>query len=114
MIQDELDRILISDEEIEPSATFSGAVMDRIRTKEKPFPWIPFLLLVAVVTIASVAFFPSRAVLEGENAIFQFVIRLSAAPMDEALSSALLFTALSLSGTLFLVWVSFRLTGSGR
>ena len=114
MKQDELDRILVSEEQIEPSATFTELVMNCIRLESKPFPWILFLLLLAVVTIPAVYFFPSEAVLRAEQAIFQYIGHLVTAPMDETLANALFPAALSLSGSLFLVWVSFRLAGAGR
>ena len=114
MKQDELDRILVSEEQVEPPATFTESVMDRIRLKDRPFPWILFLALLAAAAIPVVAFFPSTAVFQAEEAVFRQIGQFLTSGMDETLVNALLMTALSLSGTLFLVWVSFRVAGAGR
>ncbi len=55
----ELDRILSSDDSLEPSSGFAGAVMSAVRRQEAeppplPFPWPRFIVgLVACATMAA-------------------------------------------------------------
>jgi len=114
MKQDELDHILVSEKQIEPSNSFTETVMNRIQTENMRFPWIRFALATAVVAILSFAYFPSEAVLHAEFALWSRMSGFFEVSMDETLRDAILYVFASLSGTMFLVWASFRLAGGSR
>lgn len=119
MKQNNLDRILMSDKEIEPSASFAANMMSRIQAEEPPpspipFPWFRFALTVPIVAILTVLFFPSETVPHALNTFFLNIGQWIVAPGDPALRTALLSAFASLTGTLLLVWISLRLAGDER
>jgi hypothetical protein len=116
MNMDDLDRILMSEEIIEPSKSFSDRVMSRIQEEAKttikiPFPWTRFALVMIIAAILVVPLFPSETVARALNAFFLNFGEWIVSPADMALRNAFLLAIASLVGTVLLVWGSFRLAG---
>jgi len=120
MNPDKLDKILLSENQIEASSAFLGNVMLRIQAEalhgqEKPFPWIPFAASMVVVTILSIWFFPADSVLHGMIYFSNFVSEwIVASASSTALRSVLLTGYASVVGSLLFIWLSLRLVGADR
>jgi hypothetical protein len=120
MNPDNLDKILLSEKQIEPSSTFMNNVMARVQvealySRQKPFPWIRFAGLIIVLTILSIWLFPAESVLRGINSLSHFIADwIVATPSITALPNALLSASASILGSLLIVWLSLRLAGAER
>jgi|WetSurMetagenome_2_1015567.scaffolds.fasta_scaffold55625_2 hypothetical protein len=115
-----LDKILSSENRIEPSSAFTENVMLRVqaealRSQQKPFPWIRFAASMLIMTVLSIWFFPTDLVLQGINSLSHFIADWIAAPhLVSPLQNALLSGSASILGSLLLVWLSLRLAGVER
>ena len=119
MNMDNLDRILTSDELIEPSTSFSGNVMSRVETEAAPrakiaFPWMRYSVVMIIAAILIIPLFPSEIVVGGLYEAFLNIGKWIVSPVDVALRNAFLLAMASLFGTMLLVFFSFRLAGSER
>ena len=118
MNQDNLDDILLSEKQIEPSPSFTHDVMARILSEPKymrplRFPWIRFSAATLVLAFLTIRIFPTESVIHGMNSTTSAIVNWIIA-LDPALELALQSTIACLAGTLILVWLSFRLTGADR
>lgn len=116
MRQDELDRILLSDSQIEPAASFTAKVMARIETAAAanpriPFPWLRLAALLPAVMIPVILFFPAKPFVHTMNSLSwdlgNWILTVST-------GNAFMMASASLLGTWLLVWFSLRLAGAGR
>jgi hypothetical protein len=119
MNPEDLDRILLSEKQIEPSSTFEGDVMMRVRAQASysrhiPFPWLPFATVTLVLTVLAMWLFPAGSVLRGTNWLSYTIGNWIMAPSDSTLRNVLLSAFASLVGTLLLIWFSLRLAGANR
>ena len=118
MKPEDLDRILFTEKQIEPSPTFCGDVMAHVQAeasyKPIPFPWIPFAAIILVLAILVLWLYPADSVLRAANLMFYTIVNWIYAPSDVALRNAMLSAFASLAGTLLLVWFSLRLAGANR
>jgi len=119
MNMDDLDRILISDDLIEPSASFLGNLMSRVQAEapQSPqiaFPWLRFAVVMIIATAVIVPLFPSEAFGRALIAAFLDLGEWIVSPADIALQNAILWAMASLSGTMLVVWLSFKLAGAER
>ena len=117
MNMDDLDRILMSEETIEPSTSFSGNVMLRVQAEaavppQIAFPWIRFAVVMIIATAAIIPLFPSEAVASALNSAFFNLGEWIVSPEDMALRNAFLLAMASLFGTMLLIWFSFKLAGA--
>jgi len=117
MNMDDLDRILTSDELIEPSTPFSGNVMSRVETEAAArakiaFPWMRFAIVMIIATVLIVPLFPSEIVVGGINEAILNIGEWIISPVDVALRNAILLAMVSLFGTMILVFFSLRLAGA--
>ncbi len=115
MSMDEFDNILLYDKKVEPSPTFTRNVMAQVESEisaHRPlsFPWIPFSVCMLVVGLLSFWLFPADSFVAGtKTAIETFGIWI-ASPEDHESLRVIQYLFFSLSGTLVLIWLSFRLT----
>lgn len=120
MYPDNLDKILLSEKQIEPSSAFTENVMLRVQAEallrqQKPFPWIHFAASMLIITILSIWLFPADSVLRSMNSLSHFVAEwIVAPPSFAALQNVLLSACASILGSLLLVWLSLRLAGAER
>ena len=114
---DDVDQILLSEKRIEPSASFTKDVMERIQAEPShplKIQWPRILLVVATlaVSILIAVMFPSEKVLESTNFITNGITNWLLHPSCPALCTALLLLSLSMIGTLVLIWLSLRIAGA--
>jgi hypothetical protein len=124
---EEMDRMLLREDEILPSAGFTSSVMDAVWREAKapapiPFPWkraLPGMIVAAVVLvvilgagIAAVAYFGTVAGPQVEAAVPSSSLFLTSA-LQPGLQNAVLWIVLALVTALVSVKVSMRL-GAGR
>jgi hypothetical protein len=119
MNMNDLDRILLSEEAIEPSKSFSESVMSRIQAEaitaiKVPFPWIRFAVVMIIAAALIVPIFPSETIARALNMTFLNLGEWIVSPADIALRNAFLLAMTSLCGTVLLVWISFKLAGAER
>ena len=119
MKPDDLDKILLSDRQIDPSPSFAQNVMLRVQTeaslgRREPFPWFRFAAIMFIMAIPAIWFFPSVPVLNAMNTMSYSIGEWLLSPGDPALRQALRTVFVSLLGTLILVWFSLRLAGADR
>ena len=119
MNMDDIDRILMSEDVIEPSTSFSGNVMSRVQAEAAPppkiaFPWLRFAVVMIIATAVIVLLFPSEAVARTLNTAFLDLGEWIVSPADMALRNALMLAMVSLFGTMLLILFSFRLAGAKR
>lgn len=117
MKPDDLDKILLSDGQIDPSPSFTQNVMLRVQTeaslgRRSPFPWFRFATIMFIVAIPAIWLFPSEPVLTAMNTMSYNIGEWLLSPGDPSLRLALRSVFLSLLGTLILVWFSMRLAGA--
>lgn len=117
MNPDELDKILLSEKQIEPASFFVDQVMARVQAEASsdrgiPFPWFLFTAVILAVAVATFLILPAHAVLLTMHGLCYGIGKWMISPPDTALRNALLSGFASLLGTLLLVWFSFRLAGS--
>ena len=114
MNDDDLDRILISEEPLEPSSGFAASVMARVREAAAeppplPFPWLRFVL--GALVLAAVAGFSSWRIATSPAAgatLNAFVAALSTQQVGVPAAT----TAASLVGTFLLVRITLSWTGA--
>jgi hypothetical protein len=119
MKMDDLDRILSSEEPLEPSPGFATEVMSRLQSEvaappEIPFPWGRFVLAFAMLAVQislAVRLIPAFSF---ERLLRHGTAAWSAVLADPTLHTAVLSASVSLVGTLLLVWFSFWLAGVER
>jgi hypothetical protein len=119
MNKDELDRILLSEKQIEPSPSFTRNVMLHVQTEPKfirplPFPWIRFSAVMIVLSILMLWIFPTDSVVHGMSMMSAGIGKWIFAMDDPAIQITLLPILGSLAGTLILLWLSFRLVGANQ
>jgi len=119
MSSDDLDKILLSDRQIDPSPSFARQVMLRVQAEasfgHRPsFQWIRFAAVMLIMAIPVIWFFPSESVLNAMNLMSYAIGKWILTWGDLASSYAFLSVFASLLGTLVLVWFSFRLVGADR
>jgi hypothetical protein len=118
MKPEDLERILFTEKQIEPSPTFCGDVMVHVQAeasyKPIPFPWIPFAAIILVLAILVLWLYPADSVLRAANVLVYTTVNWFIAPSDIALRNVLLAAFESLALTLLLVWFSLRLAGANR
>ena len=117
MNKDELDHILLSDKQIDPSPSFTRNVMLHIQSEPKlirplPFPWIRFSAVMIVLSILILWIFPSDSVVHGMSAMAAGIGNWIFAMDDPAIQFTLLPILGSFAGTLIFLWLSFRLVGA--
>jgi hypothetical protein len=116
---DDLDRILLAEKPVSPSASFGAEVMSRIEAEasgRRPvsFPWVPFVLSLILLAVLGVAYLRSDPTLHSMYPLFYALSHWIASPGDPALRIAVLSAFASMLGTWILVWFSFRLAGPRR
>jgi hypothetical protein len=114
MKMDDLDRILSSEELLEPSSGFATEVMSRLQSEAAALPAIPFPWGRFVFAFAMLAVQISLAVRLVPAAFFDCLLHRvttawDALLADPTLHTAVLSASLSLVGALLLVWFSFWL-----
>jgi hypothetical protein len=119
MNPEDLDRILLSENQIEPLSTFERDVMARVQaevsySRHIPFPWMLFAAVTLILTVLIIWLFPSDSVLRATNLLSYTIGNWIVAPSDSALRNTLLSAFSSLFGTFLLVWFSLRLAGANR
>jgi hypothetical protein len=119
MNSDDLDKILLSEKQIEPSSSFLADVMVRVRDEASydpriPFPWMRFAAVTLVAAILTIWIFPAEPVLRAMHSLSYAIGKWMITLPDMALRDALLSASASLLGTLLLVWLSLGLTGARR
>jgi len=116
---DDLNRILLSDQQVIPSSSFKVDVMARIQAEasprfESPFPWIPITLMALPLMVLCVLLGRADPALSAMHHLFDALSKWIMASNDPALSKAIQTAFASLLGTLMLTWLSFRLMGANR
>ena len=119
MKPEEFDRMLLAEKQIEPSLTFAKDIMARIEaeaalSRQIPFPWIPFIAAILILTVLVFRFYPADSALRATNWMSYTIANWIFAPGDVALRNALLSAFASLAGTFLLIWLSLRLVGANR
>ena len=119
MKPEDLERILISERTVEPSASFASHVMSRVRDQAAeehslPFPWVPFLALAVIAAILAVWTFPAASVAHAVSALTVSMGRWILSQPGSTSHNALLSGFVCLLGTLLLVRISLRLAGGLR
>jgi hypothetical protein len=118
MKPDDLDQILLRDQQIAPTDTFTTNVMARIENEaaaELPIPFFQLrLVLLLALLIPAVLLFPTHAFVRTMTAFSYNLSNWILSSPDLALRQEILTSTSSLLGTWFLIWVSLRLTGSSR
>ncbi len=122
MTEAEIDRILCTRDDIQPSSGFTAAVMEAVRREASvpppiPFPWkraLPILVL-AAFALALVAVAGLAAIVQaGRGAVIPHAVS-SMPPVSNlipaGLGSALAWTAASLLGAYVVVKLSMRFAG---
>ena len=119
MNTDDLDKILLSEKQIDPSPSFMRDVMLRVQTESSfglrpSFSWFRFAAIMFIIAIPAIWFFPSESVLHTMNSVSYSLGKWILAPGDLVLRQTLLTMLASLFGTLILIWFSLRLAGADR
>lgn len=117
MNQDELDGILSSEVQVEPSSTFAADVIARVRAEAwshggMRFPWIPFLALIAMAAILAIRWFPAVQVSETLRMLSSTISGRMFIPADSVVRNGVMAASASLLCTLILVWFGLRLAES--
>lgn len=119
MTNDDLDRILASEEPLLPSSGFAAAVLDRVRTeaaapRPTPFPWFRFaggLTALLIVSSGTVHFLTADAATQ--RALADFSVHL-AGFFESPAAQALGFGSAALLGSWLLFCITMRLGGVRR
>ena len=119
MKQDELNEIFRRERKVEPSPSFTRAVMSRVEYEASqasqpcpvPFPWI-LLSTVALLTVLAIWAFPEAG--RAMNAVSYSAGKWLLSPPEAALRNMVFPAAGSILGTFMLIRLSLRLAGAGR
>ena len=119
MKMDELDNILISEKDVEPSPTFTRNVMAQVESEDSihrplPFPWIPFSACILVVALLSFWYFPADSFVFGIKETIQAVGSWIPTFEDPESRQTVQYLLFSLTGSLILIWLSLRLADANR
>jgi hypothetical protein len=119
MNPNELDRILLSEKPLEPSAAFLRGVMARIEIENScrrraPFPWFQFTILMLAAALAAVWAFPADAALRTTYRFSYAIGEWMMAIPDLTGGSTPALALASILGTFLLVWLALRLVESGN
>jgi hypothetical protein len=115
MKMDDLDQILMAENPITPSPSFSVNTMLRVQAEASPrfhvsFPWIPFALSLLILVILSVFSFNADPTLRAMNHMVNGISAWILSPADPALRNAILSACASLLSALMLLWLSLQVT----
>jgi hypothetical protein len=114
MNSEDLDRILASEEPLEPSSGFAASVMTRVREAAAeppplPFPWLRFVL--GALVLAALAGF-SGWMIATSPAARTSLSALAAMLSNQRVSAPVATTVASLVGTYLLVRITLSWTGA--
>lgn len=118
MKPDDLDQILLGDQKIAPTDTFTTNVMARIEKEAAAELAIPFfrlrLVLLLALSIPVLLLFPTDAFVRTMTAFSSNLSNWILSSPELALRPDIFTATASLLGTWFLIWVSLRLVGGSR